>query len=125
MRRDPVGLCKRRPDSVSRYAGYASFTAEVSVWVREHGTAGGAGAGIVTHGTPAGAAACGGGERQRRVHLGDGGPDGGVVLPVSLAEVFGRLRREFLGLAEMFWPGRWCSSWLGVRTGVIPRSCVL
>jgi hypothetical protein len=53
-----------------------------------------------------------GGERQSRVHLGDGGPDGGAVLPVSLAEVFGRLRGEFFGSAEMFWSGHQYSSCL-------------
>jgi anti-anti-sigma factor len=40
-----------------------------------------------------------GGERQSRVHLGDGGPDGGTVLPVSLPHVLLGSRREFLGLA--------------------------
>jgi len=39
-----------------------------------------------------------GGERQSRVHLGDGGPDGGTVLPVSLPQVLLGFRREFLGL---------------------------
>ena len=53
-----------------------------------------------------------GGERQGRVHLGDGGPDGGAVLPVSLAELVGRLRGEFLGTAEMFWSGHQYSSCL-------------
>ncbi|HEU5386311.1 MAG TPA: hypothetical protein VFV73_10455 [Streptosporangiaceae bacterium] len=53
-----------------------------------------------------------GGERQSRVHLGDGGPDGGAVLPVSLAKVFGRLRGEFFGSAEMFWSGHQYSSCL-------------
>ena len=40
-----------------------------------------------------------GGERQSCVHLGDGSPDGGAVLPVSLPQVLLGFRREFLGLA--------------------------
>jgi hypothetical protein len=47
--------------------------------------------------------------------LGDGGPDGGALLPVSVAKVFGRLRREFLGLAVVSWAVHLHSSCLVVR----------
>jgi hypothetical protein len=43
----------------------------------------------------------GSGQREGGVHLGYGGPDGGAVLPVSLAEVFACLRREFFGAVEV------------------------
>jgi hypothetical protein len=46
------------------------------------------------------------------MHLGDGGPDGGAVLPVSLAEVFGRFRGEFFGSAVVFLAGHQHSSYL-------------
>ena len=45
----------------------------------------------------------GGGQRESGVDLGYGGPDGGAVLAVSVAEVFGCLRCELFGAAEMFW----------------------
>jgi hypothetical protein len=54
--------------------------------------------------------------------LGDGGPDSGAVLAVSVAEVFACLRREFLRATEMFWPSRWRSSCLGVWYVVILRT---
>jgi hypothetical protein len=47
----------------------------------------------------------GGGERERRVYLGDGSADGGGGLPFSLAEVLLRFRCELLGALEMFWAG--------------------
>ena len=40
-----------------------------------------------------------GGDGECRMDLGGGGPDADGVLSVSLAEVFGHLCREFLGLA--------------------------
>jgi hypothetical protein len=49
------------------------------------------------------------------MHLGYGGPDGGGVLSVSLAEVFVGLRRELLGAAVMLGPGHRSSSCLLVR----------
>jgi hypothetical protein len=42
-----------------------------------------------------------GGYREGGVDLGDGGPHGGGVLAVSVAEVFGCFVRELLGFAEM------------------------
>jgi len=44
-----------------------------------------------------------GGDGEGRVDLGDGGPDAGGVLPVALAEVFGCLLGEFLGLTVVSW----------------------
>jgi hypothetical protein len=41
------------------------------------------------------------GYREGGVDLGDGGPHGGGVLAVSVAEVFGGFLRELLGFAEM------------------------
>src|SRR5262249_5548355 len=46
-----------------------------------------------------------GSQGEGRMHLGDGGPDGGAVLPVSVAKVFAGLRGELLGLAEVFFCG--------------------
>jgi hypothetical protein len=42
-----------------------------------------------------------GGYREGGVNLGDGGPHGGGVLPVSVAEVLGCFLRELLGFAEV------------------------
>jgi hypothetical protein len=42
-----------------------------------------------------------GGYREGGVDLGDGGPHGGGVLAVSVAEVFGGFLRELLGFAEV------------------------
>jgi hypothetical protein len=54
--------------------------------------------------------------------LGDGGPDGSALLPVSVTEIFGRLRREFLGLAVVSWAVHLHSSCLVLSgTGVIPQ----
>ena len=53
-----------------------------------------------------------GGDGECRMDLGYGGPDGGAVLAVSVAEVFGCLRCELFGAAEMFWSGHRCSSCL-------------
>jgi len=44
-----------------------------------------------------------GGDGECRVDLGNGRPDAGAFLPVAVAEVFGCLRREFLGLAVVSW----------------------
>ena len=57
----------------------------------------------------------GGGQRESGVHLGDGCPDGGGVLPFVLAEMLGSLRREpprrgGSVLGRSFWP----SGFLGV-----------
>jgi 8-oxo-dGTP pyrophosphatase MutT (NUDIX family) len=68
-----------------------------------------------------------GGQRETGVHLGDGGPDGGSGLPVSLAEVLVRLLCELLGAAEMFRSCHESSSCLGVRfwsdTQPVPHAC--
>jgi hypothetical protein len=52
----------------------------------------------------------GGGQSQGGMHLSDGGPDGGAILPVSLAQVLTSLGGEVFGLAEMFWSGHRCSN---------------
>lgn len=41
--------------------------------------------------------------------LGNGGPDAGSSLAVSLAEQLVRLCGKFLSVAEMLWSGHWCS----------------
>lgn len=56
-----------------------------------------------------------GGDGECRMDLGDGRPDTGDVLSVSLAEVFAGLRRELLGTSGMFWSVHRLSSGLVVR----------
>jgi hypothetical protein len=54
------------------------------------------------------------GDRERRVHLGDGSPDSRGCLPFSVAEVLMRLFCEVLGAEEMFRSGHRPSSCPGV-----------
>jgi hypothetical protein len=51
------------------------------------------------------------GESKGGVNLGDGGPDSGAVLPVSLPEVLVSLCRQFLGLAVVIWARHRSSRW--------------
>jgi hypothetical protein len=66
-----------------------------------------------------------GGDGECRMDLGDGGPYGGAVLSVSPAEVFGCLRREFLGLAVVSWAIHRHSRCLVCRYRSDTRACLV
>jgi hypothetical protein len=71
----------------------------------------------------AGYAYCGGGgQREHRMGLGDGGPNARRGLAVCLAEEPVRLSGKFLSPAVMLWSAHRCSTCLVVLTlGVIPK----
>src|SRR5215813_11828182 len=135
-RADPV--CRRRPENNPGHASrlwlrgwvHRALLAQVSLFWRPteeterpvFPVAGGSA--TSTGGFGEGAASLGslerGGDGECRMDLGDGGPDAGGVLPVALAEVFGCLCREFLGLAVVCWAIHRHSRCLVTGTGVIP-----